>query len=172
MVGNLQGTALDIASTLMAIQNPSTPRDRDEAEWKSASDIAKHPADYAPKRFLFSRMAEVQPWFDLAPQAIPFTANSNQELFGAYRNAVLEYEGACAKQLDALVWSLRTLMRLRDKPGANTARIDAVSGPLMALLSEHWQVPEDVLAQSAKDRNWSQKHTRQLELLPLAWRYV
>lgn len=171
MVGNQHGTAAAITASLTAIWNPTSPRDREVAEWEAASDIARHPSDYACKRFLFAEWDRIVPWFNMDPDALRFTALSNQELFGKYRVSVLDYEGACAKQLDALAWAARTLYAMRDKPGANTTRIDNAMTPIAGVLSDSWGVPDNFLKLSL-DRAWSTTFTRRYDLLPRSWRLV
>lgn len=178
MAGNQPGTPVAIAASLEAIMNPRTPNDRDVAEWQAASDIALHPNDYAPKRFLFPDWELVRPWFELEGNAIETVTRANPSLFGRYRHAVLEYEGACAKQLESLAWAARTLYRMRDKPGANVNRIDAASSPIESVLSV-WGVPDTFLRDSTQ-RGWAMRFVQgeyvprahEGELLPRSWRHL
>lgn len=182
MVGNLvefpahrtaegRARSVQIHASISAIMAPDSPRDRDLAEWNAARDVAEHPRDYAPKAFVSPLASQVERWFSLDHEGLVTTAQTNPTVFGAYRIEVLDYEGRCAKQLEALVWAYNTLFTLSQKPGAKTERIMEACQPIADMLQQDWRVQADFLKVS-KLRGWTSKQTRRYDLLPVSWRYL
>lgn len=86
-------------------------------------------------------------------------------IFGTFRNLVLEHEETCARRLEILRSSVRTLLRLREL-AHDAARINAMLTEIGAFVSEVWRRDLDV----SGDRDWSLRVSRRYDLLPRSWR--
>jgi hypothetical protein len=85
--------------------------------------------------------------------------------FGIFRNAVLEYEGTCARRLEVLRSTARTLLRLRDQ-AHDPAKLDRMLDAVGSFVHGVWGLDLDLSA----DRAWSLRVSRRYDLLPPPWR--
>lgn len=111
------------------------------------------------------------PWRDPVPEPFRFTPRELlaarladnaglARLFGEWRDLVLTYEGQCARRLEVLRSTARTLLRLReqapDPPG-----FDAGLDQLFGFVLDAWGCDLDV----GPSRDWTQRQTRRFDLL-------
>lgn len=85
--------------------------------------------------------------------------------FGQWRNAVLSHEEQCARKLEVLRSTARTLLRLRDQapePEAFDAKLDRLFNHVAAV----WRCDLD----TGSNRDWSLRLARRYDLLPAALR--
>lgn len=99
-------------------------------------------------------------------------AEMSPAAFGEWRAAVTEFEAREAQNLQMLVWTLRTLYRLRDA-GFD---VDAIAEMVGNVLTDQWKCnPQRIpLRHDADWRAWAERGGRHrgLRFLPMTWRFV
>jgi hypothetical protein len=85
--------------------------------------------------------------------------------FGIFRNGVLEFEGTCARRLEVLRSTARTLLRLRDQ-AHSPEKLDRMLDAVGSFVHSVWGVDLDLTG----DRAWSLRVSRRYDLLPVSWR--
>jgi hypothetical protein len=88
--------------------------------------------------------------------------------FTRWRNAVHDFEADEASKLTTVMWTYRTLFRLRDE--LDVAMVDRMASVVADALEREWACT--VVPLEGDYREWAVRSTRRYDLLPRQWRYV
>lgn len=156
---------------LLDLALSADPTERNRALWRVAQEVLKHldahyrypsPEPSMPPSYRGATVESIQ----RAASADGPIGSAYAMAFGAYRNSILEFEGLCARRLDVLRGTARTLLKLREVAGAEHA--DPMLQHLADFVARHWRVDLGLDA----DRDWPLRVARRYDLLPPSWRYV
>lgn len=153
----------------------SSGRERDIATWEACTNVVRDITVYREEGFVLAddlskKLTWIESLRNMNIDTLTMAAQSDPFVFGQYRNAVWDNEGANARKLQVLVWVLRTLYRLRDLESADADIIDPLAQRVSEMLHFEWRVKNVPLEGDYRD--WATRSTRRYDLMPRVWRFV
>lgn len=152
-------------------------RERDIATWQACAEVVKNIRAYRPADFRTPDSWQERDWqlidqLRACPDAdkVRELARASGDTFGRFRTLVHNHEATEAAKLQTVLWVLRTLYEMRDRPDANVEIIDRLANSIGNLLQLEWRVKTVPL--EGDYRVWAIQATRRYDVLPKFWRYM